>query len=395
MPAPGARLPQFFVNPAPQANETQLLVDEAEIFPELFSLLKGAKSRIQMDFYLLGGEIGLSIARVLAQKAADGVDVDLMMDPKLGLGGPTKDGILRVVDFLKANGVNFRLYPLQLFGQMPNNMQQRFQIDHNKILVVDGNRALMGSMNLDDGARMNHDLMVRISGPTAGEVSRMLDTEWGYGTDMARPVAAAPTAKIHSLRTQAVTAEGLVRLTQTAPQEKTTKQLLLREIDTAQRSIHVSMYEFGDPDLAEALCQAYKRGVDVKVLMDDKGTMAKYGVGVLPAGMPNLLPARELLKAGVQTRWYAPQRVNQELHMKMVVFDGVRAMAGSTNWTTNALTRWRETSFMIQGPTVTQLETLFQRNWDSRSRRIDRLGLGQRITARVVDYMNRRNFAFW
>jgi cardiolipin synthase len=397
--ASGSQLPNFFVNPVPQANDTQLLVDEAEIFPELFSLLNGAKERIQMDFYLLGGEIGLSIARVLAKKAAEGVDVQLMMDPKLGLGGPTKDGILRVVDFLKANNVNYRLYPLQLYGPMPNNMQQKFQIDHNKILCVDGNRALMGSMNLDDGARMNHDLMVRISGPTASEVSRMLDAEWGFGTDMAKPLKAPallpPAAAIHSLKTKAVAADGLVRLTQTSPQEKTTKGLLLREIEAAQRSIHVSMYEFGDPDLTDALCQAYRRGVDVRVLMDDKGTMTKYGIGMLPSGMPNLLPARELLKAGVQARWYAGQRVNQELHMKMVVFDGTRAIAGSTNWTTNALTRWRETSFMIQGGTATQLEALFQKNWESHSRRIDRLGVGQRLTARLVDYMNRRNLAFW
>jgi phosphatidylserine/phosphatidylglycerophosphate/cardiolipin synthase-like enzyme len=187
----------------------------------------------------------------------------------------------------------------------------------------------------------------------------------------------------------------MVRLTQTAPQEKTTKALLLREIATAQRSIHVSMYEFGDPDLTEALCQAYKRGVDVRVLMDDKGTMGKYGIGALPDGMPNLLPARELLKAGVQTRWYAPQRVNQELHMKMVVFDGTKAVAGSTNWTTNALTRWRETSFVLTGSTATQLQALFQRNWANNSRRIDKLSLHERMTARVVDYMNKQNLAFW
>ncbi|MBC7544071.1 MAG: phosphatidylserine/phosphatidylglycerophosphate/cardiolipin synthase family protein [Candidatus Sericytochromatia bacterium] len=388
---PSRALPKFFVNPTPQGNETKLCVDEAEIFQELFEMLRGAKQSIQMDFYLLGGEIGLSIARVLAQKAAEGVEVRLMMDPKLGLGGPTAVGIARVTQFLKANNVGYKLYPLGLYGTMPNPMQQKFQIDHNKILVVDGNSALMGSMNLDDGARMNHDLMIRISGPTAGEVSRMLDSEWPMGIDPNQPIAPVSGG----MRTHAVAASALVRLTQTAPQEKTTKGLLLREIDAAQKSIHLSMYEFGDPDLAAALCQAYKRGVDVRVLMDDKGTMAKYGIGAMPGGMPNIMPARELLKAGAQVRWYDPQRVNQELHMKMVVFDGTKAIAGSTNWTTNALTRWRETSFVVQGQTATQLEQLFQRNWDGNSRRIDTLTLGQRITAKVVDYMNRQNLAFW
>lgn len=378
----GPGLPQFFVNPNLQANQTKLLIDEEQIFPELFAMIQGAQRSIQMDFFLLGGEIGLSIARALAQKQNEGVEVNLMMDPKLGLAGPTAAGIHRVVEYLKLKQVDYRFYPLALFGNMPNGLQNRFQIDHNKLLVVDGTQALIGSMNLDDGARMNHDLMVKVEGPTAAEIGQMLKAEWVHGTDPNRP----------TMRTQA---NSLMRLTQTAPQERTTRELLLREIARAQRSIHVAMYEFGDPELAQALAAAYKRGIDVKLLLDDKGTLAKYGASALPSGMPNVMPARTLFDAGAQVRWYQGQRVNQELHMKMALFDGTRMVAGSTNWTTNALNRWRETSFVLEGATALEAQAMFNRDWQSHSRRIDRISLKQRMVARTVDWMNKHDRAFW
>ena len=43
--------------------------------------------------------------------------------------------------------------------------------------------------------------------------------------------------------------------------------VILREIDAAQKSIHVLIYSLTDDDIAEALIRAAARGVDVKIVM--------------------------------------------------------------------------------------------------------------------------------
>ncbi|MBC7541418.1 MAG: phosphatidylserine/phosphatidylglycerophosphate/cardiolipin synthase family protein [Candidatus Sericytochromatia bacterium] len=377
-PAPSS----FLVDPTARENETKLLIDDTEIFPELIESLKAAQTRIQIDIYLLGGDIGMTIAKVLAERAEAGVDVKVMLDPKLGLGGPTVDGIRKVVNFLRLSKVGMKFYPLALFGKMVNKLQDRLQIDHNKIVVIDGNTAFMGGMNFDDLARPNRDLTLKFTGPTAVELSAMLDAEWTIGKDPASV-----------LKTKAT---GLIRLAQTAPQQRNNKELVLSEIAGAKRSIHVTMYEFGDAEIAKALAAAYQRGIDVRVMLDPKGDrLKKYGVGALPNGIPNVMPARELLKVGAQVRWFKPWRVNQELHMKAMVVDGTRLVAGSTNWTPNAFRNFRETSFVCAGPAADKYEAMFQEMWTSRSTACDKLSVKQQMLARLTDYLNNHNLAFW
>lgn len=392
-PVQGQTMPSFFVSPTPKANDTDLFIDDNEIFPELFRLIAGAQKRIQISYFLLGGDIGMSLAKAMVDRAKAGVEIQIMLDPKLGLSGTVAEGIQRVVAYLKANNVGYRLYPLALYGPMPNRIQDKFQINHNKIAVFDEQTAFVGSMNLDDLARINHDLMVRVTGPSAKELSDMLDSEWVFGLSSlaTNPAAAAPP--VTRLHTQAT---GLVRFSQTAPQQRNTRENILAAINGAQRSIHLCMYEFGDAGLAQAVANAYRRGVDVRVILDPKGdALKKYGAGILPDGMPNVMPAREILASGAQVHWFKGWRAGMELHMKAVAIDGRTLIAGSTNWTTNAFSRWRETSFYLEGATVDKFEAEFDRMWTQTSTRIDRLTLKQRLTARLVDYMNRKDLAFW
>lgn len=51
------------LRPWPQLNQTDLLVDENQIFPKLLRLIREARSRIQIDLYLLGGMNFDDIAR--------------------------------------------------------------------------------------------------------------------------------------------------------------------------------------------------------------------------------------------------------------------------------------------------------------------------------------------
>ncbi|GIW21004.1 MAG: hypothetical protein KatS3mg068_0011 [Candidatus Sericytochromatia bacterium] len=91
------KLPTF----TSKANKVQLFIDKDEILPMMFDTIRNAKKSIQIDVFLLGGNIGLQIAQELVKKKNEGVNIELTMDPNLGFGGPTQKEIYTVLSFLQ------------------------------------------------------------------------------------------------------------------------------------------------------------------------------------------------------------------------------------------------------------------------------------------------------
>jgi phosphatidylserine/phosphatidylglycerophosphate/cardiolipin synthase-like enzyme len=59
--------------------------------------------------------------------------------------------------------------------------------------------------------------------------------------------------------------------------------LVLKVIDSAQRSLRLAGYSFTSPAVVRALVNARKRGVDVKVLLDDRGNRGNRGKASIAA----------------------------------------------------------------------------------------------------------------
>lgn len=53
--------------------------------------------------------------------------------------------------------------------------------------------------------------------------------------------------------------------------EGSASALVLDTINSAESSIRMMAYSFTDPDVMHALAKAKKRGVDVRIVVDDKG----------------------------------------------------------------------------------------------------------------------------
>lgn len=135
------------------------------------------------------------------------------------------------------------------------------------------------------------------------------------------------------------------------------KSLLAR----ANSSVYVVMYVIkydpnqpGDPvnQLLKALTELKKRGVDVRVVVDDE-TYKSY---------PQTI--NYLKNNGV------PVRLDESLatttHAKLIIIDNETVIIGSHNWTESALTRNHETSIMIQDKeTATKLTNYFMRIWNN------------------------------
>lgn len=101
--------------------------------------------------------------------------------------------------------------------------------------------------------------------------------------------------------------------------EGSAQRLVLGVIGEAQRSIRLMGYSFTSPPVVRALMAAQQRGVDVKVVLDDKANRNRAGVAAM-----NLL-----VGAGVGVRTVSVFKI---LHDKAIVVDGVTTETGSFNF---------------------------------------------------------------
>lgn len=98
--------------------------------------------------------------------------------------------------------------------------------------------------------------------------------------------------------------------------EGSAEQLVLKTIETAQHNIRLMGYSFTSPEVVRALISAKRRGVDVKVVLDEKGNRGKVSMAAM-----NLL-----VNAGIPVRTVSKFKI---LHDKVIVTDGVNVETGS------------------------------------------------------------------
>lgn len=102
--------------------------------------------------------------------------------------------------------------------------------------------------------------------------------------------------------------------------EGSAEKLVISVIDRAQTDIRLAGYSFTSPDIASALARARTRGVDVRVVLDERANQNRTNQVAI-----NLLAARGI-----------PVRLNGDyaaLHDKFIVADGQTAETGSFNYT--------------------------------------------------------------
>jgi cardiolipin synthase len=144
---------------------------------------------------------------------------------------------------------------------------------------------------------------------------------------------------------------------------------MLEAIRGAQHSIALASYIFESigigADFVTELSNAVKRGVQVRVMVDDAGTRYSW---------PPVVDA--LNNAGVNTRRFMPNRMilrlitmNLRNHRKIMVVDGATAFTGGMNIREgNMLARKpahpvHDLHFEVSGPIVAQIQRVFAEDW--------------------------------
>lgn len=122
--------------------------------------------------------------------------------------------------------------------------------------------------------------------------------------------------------------------------------LVIQGINSAKKSIHVAAYSFTSKPIAEALLSASKRGVDVKVIADEKSNSGKYSATTYLAN--NKVPVK--LDGNYPI-----------FHHKFMVIDGVNLETGSFNYSAAAAKSNAENVLMLWN--VPAIASTYDREW--------------------------------
>ena len=326
--------------------ELDFLIGGEAFYGRLTSAIEQAESSIDMQTYIFDNDdVAIGIAKQLKKKSQS-LDVRVMYD---GMGTIMAQGVvpadlpenhdapMSMHHFLKKGDSNIkvqRIHNMWLAG------------DHNKVTVVDNKKAFIGGMNIGREYRHDwHDMMMELRGPVVSMLSKHFNDGWNRSSNGDLNILRQAFSK--SAETE--TGEGkAMHLLQTVPGRAEIANAKLEAIKRAKSYIYIENAYFADDRIVHALCKARKRGVDVRVIIPERGNH-----GIMQRS--NLISINRLIYNGVKVYRYPGMS-----HIKASVFDGW-ACFGTANYDKMSLMMNREMNIGTSDPEIvnTLLEKLF------------------------------------
>ena len=305
-------------------NGVRLLRDAAENYPAWLEAIRGAKSYVHFENFIVADDrAGRLFADALMERARAGIPVRVLYD---WLGCTGRSGAAYWSELIEA-GVDVRVFnPLRLSAPL------WIRRDHRKVIVVDGTLAFVSGLCVSDdwtGTENGtvapwRDTGVAVRGPAAADVDAAFAETWALcgeplpaqerpDADFVEPVGDVP-----------------VRVVAGRPGELGTYRLDLLMAASARKRLWLTdAYMMPTPAYVRALSEAARDGVDVRLLVP--------GSSDVPFLQPFVrMGYRPLIDGGVRVfEWNGSM-----LHAKTAVIDGRWSRVGSTNlnmtsWFTN------------------------------------------------------------
>jgi cardiolipin synthase len=347
-------------SPLVVGNKVELLVDGPATYDAMFAAIENAQDHINMETFIIeDDEIGQRFAKLLIGRQQSGVQVNLIYDsvgalntPK-GFFQPLLDSGVSVLEF---NPIN------PLVARKGWQVNRR---DHRKLLIVDGQVAFVGGINISSvyssgsfgkskstkGKQAWRDTHLRMAGPVVSEFQKLFMATWSEqkGKPLApRDYFPEPGSK----------GGEVVRAIGSSPEEPYSQiyATLLSAINSAETQVFVTnAYFVPDPQLLAALKEAVQRGVDVRLLLPGRtdSVMVFYASRSF---------YDELLSAGVKIY----ERQDALLHAKTALVDGVWSTIGSTNLDWRSFVNNQEINAVILGQDFgAQMQAMFEKDLES------------------------------
>lgn len=285
-------------------------------FAALVEELKKAEDFIFIEYFILDeGLMWGSILKILAERAAQGVDVRVMYDGMCEMSTLSSDYPKRMA----ALGIKCKPFsPIRPFISTHYNYR-----DHRKILVIDGKVAFNGGINLADEyinhiERFGHwkDTAIMLKGEAVQSFTLMFLQMWNITIqkpqwdEFVKPVKYDKT-------------DGFVMPYGDCPLDgyKVGERVYIDILNRAKSYVHImTPYLILDGELEAALKFAAQRGIDVKLILpgipDKKATYALTKSHY-----------KSLVEMGVKIYEYTPGFV----HAKVFICDDKKAVVGTIN----------------------------------------------------------------
>jgi cardiolipin synthase len=294
----------------------EVLLGGEQAYPAMLLAIAGAQREVLLETYIWkADELGRRFAAALIDRARAGVSVRAVLD---GIGSFGFDG--DVEDELRRAGVELAVFhPVAPF-------RPRAQLsvrDHRKLLVVDGQVAFLGGLNISAeyaprswGGGGWHDVHARVDGPAARDFAWQFAITWRYAAReriamnrrTAHPLSAGSSA-VQVLPIDSRHSRRLIRRTYEHALKRAQRQILI-----------MAAYFIPDSRLRRILRKAVRRGVEVRILLPRHSD-----VPIVQQASRHTYAS--LLRAGVQIYEYLPSM----LHAKTILVDGRFCIIGSYN----------------------------------------------------------------
>jgi len=344
-------------SPLMVGNKVVLLPDNTATYQHMFAAIRNAKDHINMETYIIeDDEIGSRFADALIRKQAQGVQVNFIYDSVGSINAPPEffkrltDSGIKVLEF---NPIN------PLTAKKGWDVNQR---DHRKLLIVDGQTAFLGGINISsiysggsvsqrskqrtEGGPPWRDTHMQVEGPVVGEFQKIFLATW----EKQKGETLAPRKYFPKPGNKG---KEIVRAIGSSPDEPYSLiyATLISAIRSAETTVHLTnAYFVPDPQLLAALKDAVQRGVDVRIIVPGKTDSWL----VFHAGRSYY---SELLHSGVKIY----ERHDALLHSKTALIDGVWSTIGSTNLDWRSFLHNEEINAVILGQEFgAQMQAMFE-----------------------------------
>ncbi|MFI7277976.1 phosphatidylserine/phosphatidylglycerophosphate/cardiolipin synthase family protein [Streptomyces sp. NPDC049879] len=316
------RLERLIGIAATEGNHLDVLRNGDAIFAAMLDAIRSAEHTVDMmTFVYWKGEIAGEFAEALAERAAAGLRVRLLLD---GFGSmPIEKDRL---DLMERAGVTVAWFrkPLLLSPLKQNHRC------HRKVLVVDEGTAFTGGVGIADEWRGDarnenewRDTHVRVTGPAVDGIAAAFAQNWAECQD----VLFDERDRFPAQRQPGSAVVQVVRGSASFGWQD--MQTLLKVVlESAEERVRLATAYFAPDDyFAELLCATARRGVTVEIVTPGPHTDKRV------AQLGGQLHYQQLLDCGVRIYQYQPTM----MHAKIATVDGVAALIGSTNFNRRSL----------------------------------------------------------
>lgn len=323
-----------------------------EKFSSLLEELQQAKQYIYLEYFLIEeGQMWGEILEILVEKAKLGLDVRVMYDGTCEFSLLPFDYPQRLMEL----GIKCKVFaPLTPFISTHYNYR-----DHRKIVVIDGEIAFNGGVNLADEyinvkMRFGHwkDNAIMLRGEAVKSFEMMFLESWHiyedkHGFMKKRRISDKKLMHLDYDKQTGISAssQSFIMPYGDSPMDndRVGEMVYLDMLNQAKNYVYIfTPYLILDVELETAICFAAQRGVDVRIILP----------GIPDKRIPYYLAKSyfpRLLESGVKIYLYQ----SGFLHSKTFVCDDVRAVVGTVNLDYRSLYHHFEcATYLFQDPCI-------------------------------------------